>query len=262
MMGNSRFHCRKSVCFAVLAVLLAVLALMSGDSAEAKAGKKTISVVTRCTSTDSEAPVRYSYNEDGTIRTVDTGTGSMVYFYNNLGLVKTIVEADPVFGTNTTSTYSYSKKGLLTKKTVKNNDTGKVQETLTFKYDGKGRIGKITEKWSEKKTVYRVVYDEKGRIKKISSTVEKAEVTVIDITYDRKNRIHKMKFPWAETTRTYTVKNGWIAKVTEKTAWDGDSGTTTKYKYKYKKIAVPKDRVNYVKEQQAGIITTKWTFGD
>ncbi len=185
------------------------------------------------------ATTTYTYDADGNITKrafENTGDYSEIetFTYSSGKLKKQTYEMNEGEGVSKgTTTYSYNKKGLLTKSAYATSDDS-FTYTYSYSYNDAGYVSKIVYKSpgaTSKTTTY--TYDKKNRLTK-SVTVSDEESTTTKYSYDSKGNITKIvcessnDYSAYTTTRTYD-KNGNV--LTDKTVTGTGEPYVTKSTY-------------------------------
>lgn len=216
----------------------------------------------------------YVRNDSGMVKSTKTynKSGKLIGTTTNTiknGKVKTSKHYNVKNGKKTlysTSTYTYNKKGRVTKETFKTTDG--VSNTSTYTYYANGKIKKEVLKTSSGTYTYN--YDKKGRVKTAKEVITGDYAFTANSTYkyttnkkgDITKRVCTMKITGSEGTSTdvetttykytYDKKSGKPSKVVRNYKSVSDNGlsysSSSTDTYKYKKVKVAKKYWDYVND--------------
>ena len=142
----------------------------------------------------------------------------------------------------------------------------------TYSYNSIGKLKRITQQWSDSKSVYKFKYDSSGRLasKSLISTFGGENPWSVgsketNIKYNDNGYIKSLKYTNVGATDShasyrvrykYTYKNSRVMTRTAQIKFDGGKWTPsgTASTYNYKKIQVPASLVKKIKAQQNDII--------
>lgn len=207
------------------------------------------------------------YYSSGLAKQINDGVVTMKYKYDSKGRIKEVRKYNCDDGMELENTYSftYNKKGKLTKIIKRYYDYGKVvkKQKCGLKVDKNNRIIKLSfiDLFDYYKLTLQCKYDSKGRMKEITEvnqSLEDGETSVTNWYNERNSKGYITKsvqrldsgddYSFTHETK---IKSGKVTMIKE---LDLSDNTTRTYKFKYTKKKINKKYVKAVKAQQSELL--------
>ena len=257
--SNNQVKTLAAVCVALaVATSLAAAMLVPGN---AYAAGKAYFAVTKATTTyaydNSKETTSFRYNSDGLVQretksVTDDDPCSWIYAYTRNAYVKSAVMK---INGKTTSKYTYKadRQGRVIKEVEKNATFG-TTTTNTYKYNRKGQLVTAVGQGTWGKLTF--TYDENGRIASSKRTSPEFSGSIKSTyAYDSKGALKKETCTnsgdTGVTTYKNTYKNGRLVK--SRSYEDGHLTTTTTFAYK--QVKASKSAIRLAKAQQKQILS-------
>ena len=228
----------------MLTTVMTITASLPAAPVYAAAKKQSVYVISGIQSKDGNESYKFSYNKNGLVK--KTVNGSLITTHKYIKK-KISREIQLDHGKKTTLSYSYNGNGKIKKIVAKQPDGSTSTTSFTYK---KGKLTKIKD--GSTGSVWKFTYNGKGLRKKAEIKGADGTKSVIKYSYNSRNELAKLKAPW-DMTETISYKYNKHGRKSIKVKYSYTNKTynsTQEFRYKYKKITVSKSLVKTIRKQQ------------